>query len=432
MDRLEIHIPPGGIKGARASGPAPDREREHPPVRLTIDEIVASAAQLQIASKDPAKLPRVFDIHDLHIFEYGQKDGASFRASLTNPKPQGHIATTGVFGPWNSEEPRTTPVRGKYTFTNADLNTIKGLDGTLSSHGEYTGVLERIAVTGETDMPDFSIDIAGEPVPLKTTFKAIVDGTNGNTYLEEVDARLIDSHILAKGSVVRTKDVKGRHVALDIVIDQARIEDLLKLAIKGAKTPLTGAVKVKTTFNLPAGELDVIQRLRLAGEFALDKARFTNFNVQKRHQPAESKRTGRRLTGRGGKRRIGAARAIRTEERDVVVSQLDVRRARRNRGARGDLSSGQRKPRFHRPAPPRCQFERNDVGYEGRAGHDCAAALSAEGWRLAHPDQDRRHVDETQLRARCETRVRSRVTLVTRAGCRAALTGPRRYNSGSP
>jgi hypothetical protein len=282
LDRLEIHIPPGGIKGVRASGPAPDREREHSPVRLTIDEIVASAAQLQIASKDPAKLPRVFDIHDLHIFEYGQKDGASFRASLTNPKPQGQIATTGVFGPWNSDEPRTTPVRGKYTFTNADMNTIKGLGGTLSSHGEYTGVLERIAVTGETDTPDFSIDIAGQPVPLKTTFKAIVDGTNGNTYLEEVDARLIDSHILAKGSVVRTKDVKGRHVALDIVIDQARIEDLLKLAIKGAKTPLTGAVKVKTTFNLPAGDLDVIQRLRLAGEFALDKARFTNFNVQKR------------------------------------------------------------------------------------------------------------------------------------------------------
>lgn len=283
LDRLEIHIPPGGMKGARnPNAPSPDREQDHSPVRLTIGEIVASAAQLQIASKDPAKLPRVFDIHDLHIFGYGQTDGASFRASLTNPTPKGLVATTGIFGPWNSEEPRTTPLRGKYTFSNADMNTIKGLDGTLSSHGEYSGVLERIEVTGETDTPDFSIDVAGQPVPLKTTFKAVVDGTNGNTYLEQVDARLIDSHILAKGSVVRTKDVKGRHVALDIVIDQARIEDLLKLAIKGAKAPLTGAVKVKTTFNLPAGDQDVIQRLRLAGEFALDKARFTNFNVQKR------------------------------------------------------------------------------------------------------------------------------------------------------
>ena len=283
LDRLEIYIPPGGINASRAASAAtPDPEPEQPRTRLTIDEIVASAAQLQIASKDPGKLPRVFDIHDLHIFDYGEKDGASFRASLTNPTPQGHVATTGVFGPWRSREPRTTPIRGEYTFTKADMNTIKGLAGTLSSHGEYNGVLERIEVTGETDTPDFSIDIAGQPVPLKTRFKAIVDGTNGNTYLDRVDAQLVDSHILAKGSVVRTKDVKGRHVALDIVIDQARIEDLLKLAIKGAKAPLTGAVKVKTQFTLPAGDLDVIRRLRLAGEFALDEARFTNFNVQKR------------------------------------------------------------------------------------------------------------------------------------------------------
>ena len=316
LDRLEIHIPPGGIKGARASGPAPDREREHSPVRLTIDEIVASAAQLQIASKDPAKLPRVFDIHDLHIFEYGQKDGASFRASLTNPKPQGHIATTGVFGPWNSEEPRTTPVRGKYTFTNADMNTIKGLDGTLSSHGEYTGVLERIAVTGETDTPDFSIDIAGQPVPLKTTFKAIVDGTNGNTYLEEVDARLIDSHILAKGSV-------GTHQGCQRPACRARHRHRSGAHRRSAQA---GHQRREGSSDRRGEGQDHVQSAR--GRTGCDSASSPRRRVRARqgtlhqlqrakaHQHAESKRTGRRLTGRGGKRRIGTARAIRTEERD--------------------------------------------------------------------------------------------------------------------
>jgi hypothetical protein len=76
--------------------------------------------------------------------------------------------------------------------------------------------------------------------------------------------------------------VKGRHVALDIAIDQARIEDLLRLAVKGDKAPLTGAVRLKTKFTLPAGDADVIRRLQLAGEFVLDKARFTDFDVQKR------------------------------------------------------------------------------------------------------------------------------------------------------
>lgn len=282
LDRLEIQIPSGGVRGVGGSGASANETTGRPRVQLVIDEIVSHAAHLQIASREAGKLPRVFDIHDLHILGFGEQDGAAFRATLTNPKPQGRIDTEGRFGPWKPREPRTTPLQGTYTFTNADMNTIKGLGGTLSSRGNYSGVLERIQVTGETDTPDFSIDVAGRPMPLTTRFTAVVDGTNGNTALEQVDARLVESHIHAKGDVVRTEDVKGRHVTLDITIHKARIEDLLNLAMKGSKPPLTGAVKVNTKFVLPAGDVDVVRKLRLDGEFALDRARFTNFNVQKR------------------------------------------------------------------------------------------------------------------------------------------------------
>jgi hypothetical protein len=287
LDRLELHIPPGGVKGVAGSestGTSGSEEASSADggSRLAIDEIVAHAAQLQIASKEPGKLPRVFDIHDLHINGFGEQNGAAFHALLTNPKPEGRITTNGRFGPWHKEEPRKTPVRGEYKFEHADLGTIKGLGGILSSRGTYSGPLERIEVAGQTETPDFSIDVAGHRVPLTTRFKAIVDGTNGNTWLEQVDARLMESHIHARGAVVRTQDVKGRKVELDIRIDNARIEDLLKLAMKGSKPPLIGAVKVNTKFLLPVGKEDVIERLRLAGDFALEQARFTNFNVQKR------------------------------------------------------------------------------------------------------------------------------------------------------
>jgi hypothetical protein len=283
LDRLEIHIPPGGVKVGNGTGTAtqgPATSEGDP--RLVIDEIVAHAAQLQIASKKPGKLPRVFDIHDLHITGFGRQAGADFRALLTNPKPEGRIETTGRFGPWHRDEPRRTPVRGEYAFKRADLDTIKGLGGILSSRGRYAGPLERIEVTGETNTPDFSIDVAGQPVPLTTQFAAVVDGTNGDTWLEKVDARLLESHIHARGAVVRTKEIKGRNVELDITIDNARIEDLLKLAMKGSRPPLTGAVKVNTKFLLPAGPEDVVEKLQLAGDFALQQAKFTNFNVQKR------------------------------------------------------------------------------------------------------------------------------------------------------
>jgi hypothetical protein len=285
LDSLAIHVPPGGLRiGAASPGPAapaPEPRRVRADA-LTIDEIVAHAARLEIASKKAGKPPRVFDIHDLHIFNFGRHDGADFEAILTNPTPEGRVQTVGRFGPWRSDDPRRTPLHGQYVFKRADLDTIKGLGGTLSSRGTYDGVLERIEVEGETDTPDFSIDVAGQPVPLSTRFKAVVDGTNGDTWLEEVKAKLQDSHIHARGAVVRAEDVKGRHVALDITIERARIEDLLRLAVKDRKAPLTGTVRMRAKFFLPAGPQDVIRKLRLDGDFSLDKATFTNVDVQRR------------------------------------------------------------------------------------------------------------------------------------------------------
>jgi hypothetical protein len=199
-------------------------------------------------------------------------------------------------------------VSGNYLFQNADMNVIKGLDGTLSSSGTYRGVLGRIEVEGTTEMPDFSLDLAGQKVALNTRFKAIVDGTNGDTILERVDARLNESAISAKGVVVRAQEVKGRHIELDVSLDGARLEDLMQLAVKSAQPPLTGRVDLVTRMVLPAGPEDVVDRLQLDGAFQLAQARFTNIDVQ-RQITTLSRR------GRGKETDEGA-------ERERVVSNL--------------------------------------------------------------------------------------------------------------
>ena len=260
----------------KPSPPSPKRQR------LLVDEIVARAARLEIVSRDPGKLPRVFEIHDLVMRDLGDSDGSDFRASVTNWKPRGKVTTAGTFGPWHGDEPRQTPIRGKYDFQSADLNTIKGIAGMLTSTGEYSGVLERIQVKGETDTPDFSIDVAGRPVPLKTKFQAVVDGTSGDTWLEHVEARLAETLIVARGAVVRAREVKGRHVSLDVKIEDGRIEDVLRLAVKTAKPIMTGRMRLETKFLLPAGEDAVLDKLVLTGAFSLKEARFTNINVQQR------------------------------------------------------------------------------------------------------------------------------------------------------
>ena len=316
LDGLEVRVPPGGLNpgGRKDDGPHADHAERASPI--LIDRIESRDATLHITSRRPGRLPRIFEIHDLVMRDFGDPDGARFEAGLTNPVPEGRIETSGVFGPWHADEPGLTPVSGEYVFKNANLDTIKGIGGTLSSVGNYTGVLERVEVEGQAEIPDFSIDIAGQPVPLTTQFTAVVDGTNGDTYLNRVNARLNNSTIVARGSVVRTEDVKGRHIALDVRLDAARLEDVLRLAVKGAKTPLVGRVDLATRFVLPAGEADVIDRLQLDGTFRLAQARFTNLNVQRRITTLSRR-------GRGEENDEGA-------ESERIVSNLRGRFVMRN------------------------------------------------------------------------------------------------------
>ena len=146
---------------------------------------------------------------------------------------------------------------------------------------------------GTADVPDFRVDIAGTPVHLATKFNAVVDGTNGNTYLERVDAVIGETLLKTKGAVVRAQEVKGRHIALDIAIEQGRIEDLLRLAVKSAKPILTGRIDLHTKFLLPAGEQSVVEKLQLQGKFKLAQARFANVDVQKK-TPCSARRSRRR------------------------------------------------------------------------------------------------------------------------------------------
>jgi len=273
LDGLDMSIPAGGVRSAAGTSPKG---------KVVIDTMVAGKATLEIASKDPARLPRHFDILNLVLTGIGEAEGAAFQAEVVNPKPRGTITTHGTFGPWRTNNPRGTPVRGDYRFSDADLNTIKGIGGILSSTGSYKGVLERIAVTGTTDTPDFRIDVSGQPVPLSTRFDAVVDGTNGNTWLERVHARLRDTEILATGAVIRARDVKGREISLDVTIPNGRLEDVLALAIKSVKPIMTGAITLKTHMVIPARDASVIDKLQLAGEFELAQAHFTNVNVQRR------------------------------------------------------------------------------------------------------------------------------------------------------
>jgi hypothetical protein len=204
-----------------------------------------------------------------------------FDAELTNGIPPGEIATTGAFGPWHPHQPGRTPLEGTFTFARADLSVFSGIRGILSAHGRFGGMLQRIVVNGETDTPDFTVMVGGHPFALHTTYQATVDGTNGNTYLDQIDAKFLDSALTARGKVVDAPaGVSGRIVSLDIAMEHARIEDVMHMAVKSTPPPMRGGLKLTTRFLLPPGHSDVADRLQLDGRFAIARARFMNYDVQ--------------------------------------------------------------------------------------------------------------------------------------------------------
>ncbi|MGB9147068.1 MAG: hypothetical protein WCC14_14670, partial [Acidobacteriaceae bacterium] len=137
-----------------------------------------------------------------------------------------------------------------------------------------------IVVDGETTTPDFRLSTADHPMSLKTKFHAIVDGTNGDTHLEPVDAWLEQTHIVASGDVAHVPGQKGRDIRLNFTVDPGRIQDLLELAVKSAQPLMNGQVQIHAGFNIPPGDESVIDKLQLKGTFSLDGIHFTSDKIQ--------------------------------------------------------------------------------------------------------------------------------------------------------
>ncbi len=276
LDGLQIHIPPRQKGEARAAAWLVKRIN----YRVVIDEISSDDALLQILPKQAGKQPLDFDLHRIVLQSYSLDEPASFHATLTNPKPVGEIDSEGQFGPWQADDPGGTPVAGAFHFSNADLATLHGISGNLSSNGKYSGVLDQLNVEGDTNTPDFALRTSGNPVSLSTHYVAVVDGTNGNTYLKSVEAHFLHSVVVSSGEVVKTPGVKGRRITLDAIARNARVEDFLRLTVKGSKPPMTGSVSLHVKLDLQTGQGDIIDGMLLDGQFGIAGVQFSDSAVQ--------------------------------------------------------------------------------------------------------------------------------------------------------
>ena len=283
---------PPGSSDAAAPKPVTDPVPLFQLPKVELRRVECETAQLVIERKQeqgkPKKEPLIFDLRKIVLTPDGHGGPIAFAVDMVNAKPVGLIHSTGHVGPWVTGDPGALPVDGNYTFSDADLGTIKGIEGTLSSTGHYSGTLRRIETEGETRTPDFRLERVNKNagILLTTKFHAIVDGTNGDTYLQPVDGMLGQTHIVARGQVIRASDLvagaKGHDINLNIMMDRGRIEDILNISANTEAPFMVGHLTLQSSFHLPAGKDSIWDRLELNGQFHLSDARFNNEKMQGR------------------------------------------------------------------------------------------------------------------------------------------------------
>src|SRR6266851_4287751 len=271
---MAINIPP---REMREQGPK--RERKAGKIKILVDKIVCDDSHLIIGTAKPDRAPKDFALGHIVMHNVGPDAPWNYDATLVNAIPRGDIHAKGTFGPWVNESPGDSTVTGKYTFERADLNTIKGIGGVLSSVGEFKGQVNRIEVDGTTETPDFSLDTANHKMPLHTRYHAIVDGTSGDTYLQPVEARLGGSEFTCEGAIINVKG-QGHIIDLDVDVPNGRIQDFLELGVKTQPAVMTGRIGMKTKLHIRPGDESVMRKLGLRGRFTLRGIHFTNPEVQ--------------------------------------------------------------------------------------------------------------------------------------------------------
>jgi pSer/pThr/pTyr-binding forkhead associated (FHA) protein len=273
---LHVLVPPKNPNGSHQTFPLTNSTSGK---TLAIGEITTDGAVLEFISKEPGEDRFTLVVDHLTLDHVGESDPVTFHARFKNTEPPGEIQSDGRFGPWNDDDPASTELSGSYTYEHVKLGVFEGIAGTLSSQGKFSGTLGHINTEGYFDVPDFKLSGIGPVVHLASNYHAVIDGTNGDTYLTRVESYFGKTTVISEGDIKGHPGQHGKTVMLAMSVSQGRIEDLLRL-FTGLRPAETGEVRLQTKVELPPGAQGFLRRLRLDGEFGIGGGHFTNPKVQ--------------------------------------------------------------------------------------------------------------------------------------------------------
>src|SRR5690242_681253 len=270
-DGMHVIVPPLG------TGPALSHKKSD----TVVGQFVTENAVLEFARRSATQPPLKFEVHRFVIHNLGSDRSMTFETSLSNPEPKGEIHANGKFGPWREGQAEQTPVDGNYTFQRANLGSIPGIAGVLSSQGNFKGTFKQLSVDGATDTPDFEVKNSEHRTHLTTNFHAIVDATAGDVDLREVNAHFWNTSLQAQGTVDSKHGGNGKTALVEFIGREGRIEDLMMLFIHEKKSPIAGVISFGARTMLPSKDGPFLRKIELEGDFGIGAGHFTNPESQK-------------------------------------------------------------------------------------------------------------------------------------------------------
>ena len=292
LEDVRVSIP-RSRNTTEASGAGTSHKQDSNDSSTSIAELIVERAIVEYPRR--GKPPLVFPIHRLTLNHVVRDEPISFHVDMDNALPPGHVHGNGQFDPWKVQTIADTPVAGSYTYSDAHLDSLPGIGGTLSSQGSFAGPANALRVQGATDTPEFRVKSVGHPVHLRTDFQAVVNCSNGNVTLQSVRAQFRGTAASFRGDIKRPNGAPSRVASIQVDGTEGRIEDLLWLLSAQKDPAMIGPIAVHAHIAIPGGKRPFIERIRLQGDFKIDGATFTKPDTQAKVNTLSSRAVGQKV-----------------------------------------------------------------------------------------------------------------------------------------
>ncbi|HWG20853.1 MAG TPA: hypothetical protein VG225_10005 [Terracidiphilus sp.] len=277
VDMTAVHmvLPPPGSRAAQEDFPAGSTADfggpDTPIARLEIHDSV-----LDILRTGGGRFS--FPVRLLHIENMRKGRALTYSVDMDNAIPHGRIRASGYFGPLNANSPGNTPLEGQFVFNQINLNEVGELHGTMASSGKFSGRLDTIHASAQTQTPDFAVK-DGQSTPISGSIDCTINGLNGDVVYHSMEARSGDTLVHAAGS---TTGNSGKSTSLDISVTRGRAQDILRPFLH-RDVPIAGPVGLHAhTYLSPTRQGgSFLERLRVEGGFDIPAERITNRSTEK-------------------------------------------------------------------------------------------------------------------------------------------------------